>query len=611
LVHGIDELFTINPHSSSGQQAFTVNSAHILVLYHFIQPIVHYNSGIYTVNYSLCQNNQIKSMSKSFTDRFRAQALATKLRTSPPAIWEVSVCDYLESEKIVQGSCRMFQPAFIQFSPTNQSLVQYLHTIYPINAVNNELIKNVAWSIGLHIANYDQIDYNQQLIQLLNAFKLSKNSSVPHSLLTDQLSVRLEMMRAIIFAHPSTQRNNHTIISAHLVTLKSIQYLAKSLGCRACLTQQNDHFIMKVNVDNLANVEVYLESGERGAACNIDNRENSWSFDINAAGVGDYYGFTVRGANQRFLLSDCTVTHNTSLCKMLLNWSVRSGYKPIFIDLDCSNNIISIPGTIAATSVEYPIDAATANNSLTIKSPLSFFYGDITPLKNVDLYSKLLVRLSDSVEKRLKAVNSAREAGIIINAPPTTDTGGNEIILKVIESFKIDTLLILNNERLYAELKANSALQSVNIEKLAKSGGVVSRDMNYRKNHRLACIKQYFYGAANDLNPHQKVLSFKDFSLWKAGGNPIAPNTALPIGTKRLLDPNEPNKATPTLDLINCILAVSYSNDPSNLFYSPIAGFIYVSAVDMNKKTLTVLCPAPGPLPSNNFLLSNIKFIDQ
>src|SRR6202012_2137590 len=94
----------------------------------------------------------------------------------------------------------------------------------------------------------------------------------------------------------------------------------------------------------------------------------------------------------------------TSLCKMLLSWAVRSGFKPEFIDLDCGQNLISIPGAIAATSVEHPISPETTNESLTVKSPLSFFYGDITPQKNQELYFKLVDRLAQSVNNRLQTV---------------------------------------------------------------------------------------------------------------------------------------------------------------------------------------------------------------
>ena len=37
---------------------------------------------------------------------------------------------------------------------------------------------------------------------------------------------------------------------------------------------------------------------------------------------------------------------------MLSNWAVRAGHLPVFVDLDVSQNSISLPGTISALVVE-------------------------------------------------------------------------------------------------------------------------------------------------------------------------------------------------------------------------------------------------------------------
>jgi polyribonucleotide 5'-hydroxyl-kinase len=38
----------------------------------------------------------------------------------------------------------------------------------------------------------------------------------------------------------------------------------------------------------------------------------------------------------------------STLCRMLLNWAVRAGHSPIYVDLDVSQNSISLPGAISA-----------------------------------------------------------------------------------------------------------------------------------------------------------------------------------------------------------------------------------------------------------------------
>lgn len=41
---------------------------------------------------------------------------------------------------------------------------------------------------------------------------------------------------------------------------------------------------------------------------------------------------------------------------MLLSWAAKDGWKPTFVDLNVGQSSITIPGTIAATSIEMPVD---------------------------------------------------------------------------------------------------------------------------------------------------------------------------------------------------------------------------------------------------------------
>ena len=46
----------------------------------------------------------------------------------------------------------------------------------------------------------------------------------------------------------------------------------------------------------------------------------------------------------------------TTLCRLLLNYGVRLGRRPVFIDLDVGQRSIGIPGTIGALMVGRPAD---------------------------------------------------------------------------------------------------------------------------------------------------------------------------------------------------------------------------------------------------------------
>ena len=46
----------------------------------------------------------------------------------------------------------------------------------------------------------------------------------------------------------------------------------------------------------------------------------------------------------------------STLCKVLTNYAVRTGWEPLFVDLDVGQGMITVPGNIAAVHLTAPID---------------------------------------------------------------------------------------------------------------------------------------------------------------------------------------------------------------------------------------------------------------
>lgn len=106
-------------------------------------------------------------------------------------------------------------------------------------------------------------------------------------------------------------------------------------------------------------------------------------------------------------------------------------------------------------------------------------------------------------------------------------------MLHAIRAFKIDVVLVIDNERLFNDLKSTSFAQPVECIKLRKSGGVVTRDTDIRRSDRQRSVRDYFYGANNELHPHNTVMNYSVMKVCRVGGGPMAPVTALPIGAER------------------------------------------------------------------------------
>ena len=75
----------------------------------------------------------------------------------------------------------------------------------------------------------------------------------------------------------------------------------------------------------------------------------------------------------------------STLCRILLNYAVRTGRRPIFVDLDVGQGSISVPGSIGSLLVERP---ANIEEGFVQTAPLVYHYGHKTPGHNPSLYNK-------------------------------------------------------------------------------------------------------------------------------------------------------------------------------------------------------------------------------
>ena len=107
----------------------------------------------------------------------------------------------------------------------------------------------------------------------------------------------------------------------------------------------------------------------------------------------------------------------TTLCRILLNYGVRLGRRPIFIDLDVGQQNIGIPGTIGGLMVERPADPV---EGFDMKAPIVYHFGHTSPNVNYKLYITLIKRIQVIITKQFFKMASK----FIIKSP-------SEIIQKI------------------------------------------------------------------------------------------------------------------------------------------------------------------------------------
>lgn len=310
----------------------------------------------------------------------------------------------------------------------------------------------------------------------------------------------------------------------------------------------------------------------------------------------------------RVIVVGPTDSGKSTLCRMLLSWAAKGGWKPTFVDLDIGQGSITAPGCIAATPIELPIDPV---EGISLDMPLVYFYGHTTPSQNVDLYKALVKELAQILERQFSGNAESRAAGMVINTMGWIEGVGYELLLNAIDTFSANVVLVLGQEKLFSLLR--DVLRNkpdVDVVKLQKSGGVVSRNAKYRQKSRSYRIREYFYGIANDLSPHSNIANFSDLFIYRIGGGPQAPRSALPIGADPVANPLRFTPVNIDRDLLHVVLAVSYAQEPDQIVSSNVAGFIYITDIDLQRRKVTYLSPTVGDLPSKYLIMGTLTWLE-
>ncbi|XP_059641405.1 protein CLP1 homolog isoform X1 [Cornus florida] len=310
----------------------------------------------------------------------------------------------------------------------------------------------------------------------------------------------------------------------------------------------------------------------------------------------------------RVIVVGPTDSGKSTLSRMLLSWAAKQGWKPTFVDLDIGQGSITIPGCIAATPIEMPIDPV---EGVPVEMPLVYFYGHPSPSINADLYKVLMKELAQILERQFAGNTESRAAGMVINTMGWIEGVGYELLLHAIDTFNATVVLVLGQEKLCSMLKdVLKNKPNVDVVKLQKSGGVVSRNSKARQRSRSSRIREYFYGLANDLSPHSNIANFSDLSVYRIGGGPQAPRSALPIGAEPAADPTRLVLVSSNRDLLHGVLAVSFAKEPDQIISSNVAGFIYVTDIDIQRKIITYLAPSVGDLPGRFLIVGGLTWLE-
>lgn len=371
------------------------------------------------------------------------------------------------------------------------------------------------------------------------------------------------------------------------------------------------------------------------------------------------------------------------------------------MDLDISQNLLSIPGTISASPMTIdcisPQSNASSSSMQSNSNPLVFWYGSTDLSTNPDFYKSLLDKMGLCINARLdnnhnnhnnhnnnNVVNGnanpqenqsqdvIKSSGIIVNGCGWIEDMGYELIKHSIQALNINCVLVMGHDRLYSllsthynklkdqkqkgDMNANIALPKV--IKLPRSGGIVSRDSNFRRVSRILSMKQYFYGESivplstyqnvvlnispiagvvpnlptssseglsvataslvHQYSPSLLEINFSDLTIYKISNVSLSASM-LPVSAKQssaavqLTQIDDISSVT----LPHCMLAVCHpvavenyerSGEESDLYMTGVSGFVVVEKVDVNREIISLLSPCTGTLASSTLLAADITW---
>ena len=301
----------------------------------------------------------------------------------------------------------------------------------------------------------------------------------------------------------------------------------------------------------------------------------------------------------------------STLSRILANYAVRCGWAPVLADLDLGQGGITVPGTLAALPMDAPLPPS---GGVPLEVALVYFFGGASPSDGPELFRHLVDRLAAALEARNNAAPSARAAGVIINTCGWVDGVGKALLVHAAKALRADVVLVLGAERLHAELQSELGGEGgASCVALRKSGGVVVRPQEQRRAARSTRTREYFYGpsAGPPLCPHSASCRFDELLLFRVGGGPRAPASALPVGAEPVASPLRCTPVTPSLELLHALLAVSHAESPAELLTANVAGFVHVTDVDMAARRITYLAPCSGPLPGKFLLVGSVRWFEQ
>jgi ATP-dependent Lon protease len=346
LGSGEDELYDVI--STKGEK-YGVNSEHILCLkqsgLNKIKKIKNSDDSFsYKVEY--LNNQTYKIQSKRFDNLENAEKMLFDKKIENNII-EISVKNFLNLPKFIQIKLKgyktgiefntksvLFDPYIMGVwigngtSPKTEITIQepvildYVKTEISQHNLILKLCSGYTYEIAPDVNNEELQNTKNMFLQSLKDYNLLNDKHIPIDYKINNRKIRLELLAGIIDTCGSYNIKDKcfNVTQTNSILIDDIIFIARSLGFAAykkkCIKSRNvtETYYTNIYGKNINEIPTKYQGNQINEQMLQIKNHLVYGIKIKHIGFGKYYGFTLDN-NNRYLLNDFTVTHNTSLVK--------------------------------------------------------------------------------------------------------------------------------------------------------------------------------------------------------------------------------------------------------------------------------------------------------
>lgn len=348
LARGSDEMYDIINRSKG--ESYNVNSEHILCLKPSSFPYICYSNYKKNHSYNVQWVENNKFQSKTFTfkqdesnkEEMKEKAIKFKESIKCEQVLEIEVKDFLKLSKGKRELLKGYKTG-VDFEEKELPIDPYMigYWLGDGTACRTEITSqdssvlhyfrnNLArYGLSLNFRSNYSYDINgfvgtkgsNRFLNILKDLSLLKNKHIPYIYKCNSRENRLKLLAGLIDSDGNRNVNSYEFSQKNEKLMDDVIYLCRSLGFSCFKKKKKTSWVYKgvkkygevfrinINGNGIDEIPVLIPRKKVGSRkINKDALVNT--IDVVHTGFDDYYGFTIDG-NERYILGDFTVTHNT------------------------------------------------------------------------------------------------------------------------------------------------------------------------------------------------------------------------------------------------------------------------------------------------------------